>query len=632
MCGIWLDIGGRGGGTAGADVGGRALEAMAHRGPDARQLSRITIAGRDIELGHVRLSIIDLDTRSNQPMTYGDQLVIVFNGEIYNFVELREELQRLGHVFATSSDTEVLLAAYAAWGPQMLPRLRGMFAFALVDKALRRILLARDPFGIKPLFVAHTASGIVAASEIAPLLAVPGVSRRARCESVFAYLMHGATDAGSATFLADIDSLPAAHYALIQLDEPQPRLTPQRYWRPVYEATITSPQEAARLVRERFLDSVRLHLRADVPLGTMLSGGIDSSAIVAAVRQQLGPAGEIHTFSFVSPGDPLDETRYIRTMVRAAGTISHEVEADAAMFRDDLDTLVVRQGEPFGSTSIYAQYRVAAAARAAGIKVLLDGQGSDELFAGYRFYLGARIAGLIAAGEPLRAARVLARVARLPGVRLPSQIHHMMASLDLPVLRGLSRRAAARQGPQGLIAPTWLAADAGRSISRTRMPRRLALLERLHASLEEDVLPGLLRYEDRCTMAHSIEARVPFLDVPLAEVACRLAPELLVDDNGTTKSVLRAALRGLVPDEILDRRDKIGFATPEARWLRAAAPWLEERLARIQPEEAPYLKLEATKARLREMMSGQRHWQPWGWRAINLLLWGQLNRIEFQSR
>ena len=620
MCGIWLSIGHRGAPAA--------LEMMAHRGPDAREVAVVEVGGRMIELGHARLSIIDLDARANQPMAYGADLVIVFNGEIYNYVERREELARLGHGFTTSSDTEVLLAAYAAWGEQMLPRLRGMFALALVDKAQRRLLLARDPFGIKPLFLARTRDGLAVASEIAPLLEQSGVSRRSRASVVLDYLVRGASDSGAHTFLADIDSLPPAHFAVVPLDGPGLAIEPQRYWRPVYDASITSREEAVGLVRERFLDSVRVHLRADVPLGTMLSGGIDSSAIVAAVRRQLGAAGVVHTFSFVSPGDPLDETGYIRLMAGVVNSIPHEVTADAATFRADLDTLIRRQGEPFGSTSIYAQYRVAAAARAAGIKVLLDGQGADELFAGYRFYLGARIAGLLAAGEPMRAARLLARVSRLPGVKLPSALYHTLASLDLPGLRGLAAMAEARQGPQSLLLPRWRTTIVEAQYPRDRQPRRHALLDRLQASLETDVLPGLLRFEDRNTMAHSIEARVPFLDVPLAEVACRLAPELLVDDQGTTKSVLRQALRGLVPDAILDRRDKIGFATPEARWLRASAKWLHTEVEAASPEFLPFVDAEAAKVRLIAMLLGRHPWQSWGWRAINLMTWSRVNQIE----
>jgi asparagine synthase (glutamine-hydrolysing) len=622
MCGIWLEIGGEG------RHGAPALEMMAHRGPDARAVRAWSVDARRVELGHARLSIIDLDPRSNQPMTTpGEDLAVVFNGEIYNFLELRDELERLGHAFRTRSDTEVLLAAYAEWGVGMLPRLRGMFAFALLDRPRRRVLLARDPFGIKPLFWARTKDGIAAASEIPPLLSLPGVSRRARASAVAAFVERGAGDSGTATFLADIESLAPAHHAVVALDEARIDVAPQRYWRPVYDASITDRGEAIELVRARFLDSVGMHLRADVPLGTMLSGGIDSSAIVAAMRQSLGPAAELHTFSFVSPGDPLDESQFIRLMVAAAATIPHEVQAGADTFRAEIETLVRRQGEPFGSTSIYAQYKVAEAARSAGIKVLLDGQGSDELFAGYRFYLGARVAGLLAAGEPMRAARVLSRVVRLPGVRLPSALYHVLTSLDLPGVQGLAGAAERRSGPAGLIDPRW-AMQAGLVGGRERLPRRLALLDRLQRSLEEEVLPGLLRFEDRNTMAFSIEARVPFLDVPLAEVACRLAPDLLVDDTGTTKSVLRAALRGMVPDPILDRRDKIGFATPEARWLKASASWIESELALATPQTAPWLRIDAARQAIGDMLAARRPWAAWAWRIVCVLVWSRLLEIE----
>ncbi len=626
MCGIWLEIGGDDEGRAG-ELARRALELMAHRGPDASNILGLTVAGRSVELGHARLSIIDLDPRANQPMQRGDGLTIVFNGEIYNFVELRDELTKLGHTFTTTSDTEILLAAYAAWGTGMLPRLRGMFAFVIVDAPRRTVLLARDPFGIKPLFWANTRAGLAAASEIPPLLEAPGVTRHARASTVHAFLVRGVADAGATTFYTDIQSLPAAHFAIVSLDAPHLAVEPKRYWRPTYDASITNRDEAVSLVRDRFLDSMRLHLRSDVPLGAMLSGGIDSSAIVAVARQLLGHSADIHSFSFVSPGDPLDETAYIRLMANHAQTISHEVQASADTFRADIDRLIQCQGEPFGSTSIYAQFRVAAAARDAGIKVLLDGQGSDELFAGYRFYLGARIAGLLAMGEPLRAAKLLAAISRMPGIRLPSALYHTLASLDLPGIAPLLRSAEARHGPQGLIAPDWLAAHAHQS-HRPRQPRRLALLDRLQTSLEHDVLPGLLRYEDRNTMAFSIEARVPFLDVPVADLASRLAPELLVDDGGTTKSVLREALRGLVPAPILERRDKIGFATPEAKWLNSAAGWIENELSETDPDSIPFLDYSNMRKQLLQMATGSRPWQSWGWRVISLVAWTRRNNVQ----
>jgi asparagine synthase (glutamine-hydrolysing) len=432
--------------------------------------------------------------------------------------------------------------------------------------------------------------------------------------------MRGVSDGGTSTFFADIDSLPAAHYALVSLDGGTLAAEPVRYWRPVYDASITDRAEAAGLLRERFVDSIRLHLRSDVPVGTMLSGGIDSSAIVGTMRHLLGPAAELHSFSFVSPGDPLDETPYIRLMAASAATVAHEVQASAETFLADVDHLIGSQAEPFGSTSIYAQYCVARAARGAGIKVLLDGQGSDELFAGYRFYLGARCAGLLAAGEPLRAARVLAGAARLPGVRASSTLFHTLSALDLPGARSLASAAEARREPMPFLDPRWLRAHASARPPR-RLPRRLALLERLQNSLETDVLPGLLRYEDRNTMAFSIEARVPFLDVPLAELACRLSPELLVDDNAVTKAALRDALRGLVPAPILDRRDKIGFATPEARWLGAAAQWIDREVAACSAERLPFIDAAELEKQLIEVRNGSHPWQSGLWRVISLLTW-----------
>jgi asparagine synthase (glutamine-hydrolysing) len=261
--------------------------------------------------------------------------------------------------------------------------------------------------------------------------------------------------------------------------------------------------------------------------------------------------------------------------------------------------------------------------------VLLDGQGSDELFAGYRFYLGARVAGLIAAGEPVRAAKVLARVLRMPGVKLPAAVYHTLAALDVPGFGAIVRRAEAGNGPGDLMRGLRTGSEPV-VVGQRRLPRRLALLDRLNASLERDVLPALLRFEDRNTMAFSIEARVPFLDVPLAETACRLAPELLVDDTGLTKSVLRGALSGLVPDEILARRDKIGFATPESRWLKAAAPWIARELAAADQDRLPFLALDRARAVIPAMASGVERWQPWGWRILSVLVWTRLYGIDHQ--
>ena len=283
-----------------------AAAALAHRGPDDRGYLQwapggAVRSGRQpdgaraiVAMAHRRLSILDLSDTGWQPMSTPDgRYHLLFNGEIYNYVELRSDLEATGRRFHSTGDTEVLLAAWAAWGPQCLPRLVGMFAFAVLDTEAQRLLLARDPFGIKPLFFAEAGGRLAFASEIAPLLALPGISRRAAPGPVYDYLRHGVIDHDGSSLFADIRRFPPAHYAEIDLRSPT-GLEPRRYWRlaPDAHLDLSRAQGASRL-RELFLESVRLHLRSDVKVGTALSGGIDSSAIVLAMREVGGSALDI---------------------------------------------------------------------------------------------------------------------------------------------------------------------------------------------------------------------------------------------------------------------------------------------------------------------------------------------------
>src|SRR5262245_41220320 len=264
--------------------------ALAHRGPDAAGLLTCLRDGTpcapdaaEVALVHRRLSIIDLDARANQPMSSPDgRNVVIFNGEIYNYLELRQELAGDGHIFRTASDTEVLLAAFACWGEKALARFIGMFAFVLLDRHRRELFLARDPFGIKPLFWAKGSTLIALASEIGPLLDVPGVGRQIDHARTCLFLSAGLTDDDERTMFAGVRSLPAGSFARVSLDAPDVR--PARYWRPAVSPHERGPGLAARELREAFVDSVRLHLRSDVPTGIALSGGIDSSSILACAR------------------------------------------------------------------------------------------------------------------------------------------------------------------------------------------------------------------------------------------------------------------------------------------------------------------------------------------------------------
>ena len=605
---------------------------LAHRGPDASGTGLFARDGSsrdpgqaEIALIHRRLSIIDLDARSNQPMRSADgRFVVVYNGEIYNYVELREQLGQIGYVFRTTSDTEVLLAAYLAWGERALSRFTGMFAFILLDRERCELFMARDQFGIKPLFWAIGQDAIAVASEIGPLLDIPGVSRRADVERVRAYLSVGQTDAGEGTMFADVRSLPAATFARISLVRPAAPV-PVSYWQPRIAPRQRPFAESADELRGAFLESVRLHLRSDVPLGIALSGGIDSSAIVAAVRSVSGPAQEIHAFSFIAAGSDVDESPYIEVAANAAHAVRHDVRIGYDDIIGDIDRLIAIQGEPFGSLSIYAQQRVMQLAAANGIKVMLDGQGADELFAGYRPYLARRLTELLRSMQPQQTLSFAKAMFGLPqsGLRLVAQaLEPMIPRVFLSTARKMVGRP---------LLPSWVDGRAlqGHGALDVDLPQTpLSLHDALVQSLTTSVLPALLRYEDRNSMAVSIESRVPFLTTTLADLAYSFPSAHLVDGQATSKSVLRAALRGLVPDVILDRRDKIGFATPDRRWARELQPWFLKVLRSDAARANPWLDADRALSVLDTRAARGESFGFDLWRTVNLVRWIEVFDVD----
>ncbi|HET6917721.1 MAG TPA: asparagine synthase (glutamine-hydrolyzing) [Acidimicrobiales bacterium] len=608
----------------------RLFSLLHHRGPDDRGWLTLEhaevragshpedLAG-DVALLHTRLSILDLSSAGHQPMSTADgRFHLSFNGEIYNYVELREELKRVGRTFASGTDTEVLLAAYAEWGARAFERLVGMFAVALVDAERRILVLARDHFGIKPLYYARLAGSLAFASEIPPLLELPGLSRRADPQRVFDYLRFGRTDHGAGTMFVEAKQVEPGFLIEIPLDEPH-SLFEKQYWSLEPQPVDLSLDDAAERLQELFLDSVRIHLRSDVAVGAAFSGGVDSSANVVAMRRLSGPALDLHTFSYVADDHALSEKRWMDLVGRETGAVAHVVETSPQELAADLDRLIEVQAEPFGGTSIYAQYRVFRLAREAGIKVMLDGQGADELFAGYRHYLADRIAGLLAGGHLVATARLLAAISSLPGAT-PGGMLARAAGHALPAsVQGPARRLTRHRLAPAWLNGQWLAAheirvgDPGRT---SRGNLRAYRLDTVRTGLRE-----LLRYEDRNSMAFSIESRVPFLTPELAEFALGLPDDHLIAADGTGKLVLRRSLRGLVPDPILDRRDKIGFATPEASWLGALTPWIEGVLASDSGRASGLLALPVVRRRLQEMSEGARPFEPLAWRWLNLICW-----------
>ncbi len=597
---------------------------LAHRGPDDQGLESFDLADGKVILGHTRLSIIDLTTGGHQPMHSQDaRYVLTFNGEIYNYKELRDELRRLGHRFASDADTEVLLACWIRWGCDCLRRLRGMFAFVVFDRVALTLTCVRDAFGIKPFYYQLDRQAFLFASEIPSLLALQRQRPPIDHQRAYDYLVAGSYDDRAASFYQGIRQLPPGHVLTLNLSVPNVAELSRWWWPSIAESASLSFADAADQLRAMFLDNVRLHLRSDVALGAALSGGVDSSAIVCAMRH-VEPSMAIHTFSYVARGSAVDEEHWVDLVNHYVGAIPQKIVIDPLELSDDLEDILRAQGEPFGSTSIYAQYRVYKLARERGVTVMLDGQGADELLAGYRGYPGERARSLLDNGQLLELLRFLRAWSRWPDRSVSQAVKALMAQLVPDPLQVFARRL---NGVSPV--PSWLD-----SSKLERNPLRAPLFaeelsgvsgRRLVASLRQALagngLNALLRHGDRNSMRWSVESRVPFLTTDLSEFVLSLPEHYLVSPSGETKHVFRAAMRGIVPPEILDRKDKIGFVTPEHVWLKAIGSkvfnWLDAA------EMVPFLDAAACRREVRAILDGRRTFSYQAWRLINFCQWAR---------
>jgi asparagine synthase (glutamine-hydrolysing) len=535
--------------------------AMVHRGPDDEGV----YLGEGVGLGMRRLSIIDLEN-GRQPVSNEDGTVwVVFNGEIYNFQELRRDLERRGHRFESHSDTETIVHLYEDVGPRCVNYLRGMFAFALWDERLKRLLLARDRLGIKPLYYAHLDGGLAFASELKPVLQLPEVTRSLSWEGV-SHLFSSLATAPAQSIVEGVRKLEPARIATAGAGRP---LHIERYWDVEFEANEEATEgELVEQLRELLTESVRVHEISDVPIGAFLSGGLDSSAVVATMSR-LGN-GQVKTFSIGFVEDGYDELCYARRVAGTFDTDHHELvlRPDVVQIVEDIAWYL---DEPFGDTSAIATYIVSKLA-SDHVKVVLSGDGGDELFAGYdKYVVEQRERAYDRVPRPVR--RLMGAVGRsMPeGMRGRRFLQHM--ALDGP-RRYLDASTMFRaEQMRSLFRP-----DAFEQISR-HDPKAAALTDLQTAGADwmsaaqycdiNNYLPlDILTKVDRMTMAHSIEARPPLLDHKLVEFAATIPPRLRLKD-GTTKYLFKQAMRGILSDEIIDR-PKHGFAVPLAAWFRGA--------------------------------------------------------------
>ena len=516
---------------------------------------------------HRRLAIIDLSDDGIQPMSYDDgRLWITFNGEIFNYIELRNELESLGRHFHTATDTEVLIQAYEEWGIDCLHKFNGMWAFAIWDLQRKRLFISRDRFGIKPLYYVKYNDRLAFASEPKALLKLPWVKKNP-CEKAIAdYLVHSREDCFRWTFFEGINRMEPGHFLLVPFGTTE--VPEQKRWwniENVLPFEKLSDDEAVEKFHELFESSIRLRLRSDVPVGTCLSGGLDSSAVVCVARPWLTPENQKSFSAVYDSAFELDETIFIDEILKYTGIENYRVYPNSESLIDDIEQLIYYQDEPFGSTSQYAQYKVFQLARETGTIVTLDGQGADEELAGYHYFFPVHFAGY------LRRLRLVNFISEFNAYR--NKTSEKFSTSMLSTMAGLlSHRSMIRLANRydkgrGI---SWVNQRIVKNAQSIEVPQYLEfgdwLNRRLYEIFSVSGLPALLRYEDRNSMACSIEARLPFMDHRLVSFIFSLPANQKIR-NGMTKHVMRGALKGVIPESIRTRTDKIGFATPENKWF-----------------------------------------------------------------
>ncbi len=541
----------------------RMVGTMHHRGPDARGAWR----GPGIILGHTRLSIIDLASTSNQPLEDPNSgNVLVYNGEIYNYLELREELLNKGYSFRTHGDAEVILKSYLEWGEKCLEKFIGMWAFALYDPRKDQLFLARDRFGIKPLLYSKVQGGVVFASEFRAILASQMVRTDLNLRTIYNYLSDSEVDTEESTFYEQIKNMPAGCFAFIRRQNPL-EFEFQKYWDP-YRIQPTDKEtpyrDSVEEFRELIRNAVNIHMRSDVPVGVCLSGGLDSSTIACIAAEKMHLANnDLHTFSAVFPDTYYDEQKYVHSVVEYKGLIGHNITPTEGEFANEIDGLIAAQEVPFGSTGVYVQWKVFEAANNYGMKVMLDGQGADEALAGYlSFYLPYVYEEL----KNFHLQNALHTIYLY--LRYNKKKHYIFRNL-----LSFFRRLTGNKNFDKI--PFWMSPEFGAfnqqnfhaASDQTRSDFRLTVGDMVRRYLTSHSLPSLLRYEDKNSMHHSIESRVPFLDHRIVEYALKLQTRALIY-KGTTKRILRDSMIGIVPSTVINRRDKLGFANPEGSWIK----------------------------------------------------------------
>lgn len=571
-------------------------------------------------LGHRRLSILDLSPSGHQPMLDEEKrFVVVYNGEIYNFLEIRQDLKSLGVEFKTNSDTEVLIQSWKMWGVSCLSRFNGMFSFVLWDQKNNEAFAVRDRFGVKPLYYTFLSDGTLAfASEIKQFLDLPGFLRQANDQRIYDFLACGLADHTAETMWSGVFQVRGGEFAHFNTRAPQASFLVKRWYEipTSVELTSLSFDDAAGHFQELFIDSVRLRLRSDVPVGTCLSGGLDSSSVACAIHALRSQSSNVqHSFSACSEINKYDEREFIEKVAKKTQLKSHYVFPDLPTLKDQLQKLVWHHDEPFSSTSVFAEWSVFQLAKMNHIRVTLDGHGADEQLAGYPVFSRALMGDYFSSGRFYDLYKEIRRFAENNKTSLGKSV------------AGFFKMYFSKYIQNG---PAWISS---RSTLNSMFPYKKfpeVLPSVLATSIQQIFfrsIPIQLKWADRDSMAHSVESREPFLDYRLVEFVLSLPAEYKLS-HGLSKRILRAGLSGLLPDEIRDRRTKLGFVTPEEVWMKNEDPSYFKSMVRESYELSQGFLSREILSEVDDLIDGRRPFHFMPWRIISFGQWLQHFKIK----
>lgn len=567
-----------------------------------------------VGLGHRRLSIIDLSPAGHQPMVLQHAgLSITYNGEIYNYLELREELKFMGCVFHTHTDTEVILHAWNTWGEKALHRFNGMFAFVLLDTKKKKLYAVRDRFGVKPLYYTQTPGYIAFASEVKQLRTLPEYRFKLDEQIAYDYLRYGLIDHAAQTFDSGIDQVMPGTMVTVDISTGDFKTS---VWYTLQPKTWKgTEQEACDRFYELLKDSVKLRMRSDVPVGSALSGGLDSSTIVCLMREVLTDQGAgdhlIKTITSCQEDKKYDEWEYANEVINKVKADAYKVFPSFEKLLNDLEKMMWHMDYPFGSTSQFSQWCVFEGAKKQGLSVMIDGQGADEQLAGYGGNDLALYAGLF---NQLRWTELIREASAYKKSKGNWPIGFLLGVLQQHMPYGLVKFSTKKYADKD-ESLQWLTFKT-EEINKPHYPRNLQA--GLIQQLSMQPLPSLLRYEDRNSMAFSVESRVPFMDYRLIEFTLGL-PEKFIYRRGERKYILRQSLRGVVPEEILERKDKMGFVSPEERWIKEEGKeWFNRAMDNAPVAIERFVDRAEFDRLLVDMQTGRRSFDFSVWRTICL--------------